>query len=695
MLDQSLLQSHFIGRDGFRWWMGQIAPIDAWQEQNGTGWGNRCKVRILGYHPLDDKELPNQDLPWAQIMLPTTAGSGAANFAQPPKVRPGDVVIGFFMDGDNAQIPVIMGMLGRTDQYSDAGYSNPFSPFTGFTNNVPKPNGKLWPRQTNENKVGSQITPRLLEKDKIDNINQQKVASGKEPDEISASSVIGKQIVFADTCEDTSFKEIKNTVTNLLKDIQDAQKSIEENRQKLNQAVDKITSSLNWVVGQMLDYLYTKLCGDEDAVPKKPGLIPEALKALYDTVFASTLAATGNPGAAHQAGVSALEPFVPAVKALEEAISCVVGNILELIKGVVKELLSSLIQNVKNVVSCVIEQFMGSLVKNIINAVADALSSALSGVASLLGGAFNVIELLQGSTDAIKAIGGLFDCNQDKGKCSGRIKEWVIGYGPKDTSDPTRAFTNILESANALAATAQELSGNINSGLQTFDSLTNAIDVFDPESIFNNTINGISNCYYGPLDSCGQATLNIFGGGGSGASAIPIFGSIRIVQQVEGTINNVLNSASIIGATITNPGSGYVSPPSVTITDPCNLGYGAIAQATINDQGQVTSIYVVSPGEGYPPGDQDNSGVTDVYVESPGSGYSNGDTGSDNLGNEYSLTIDNGRIISAKPINTRGVDEFPVIQINSSTGTGAILRPIFGSIGSSTQEVNKQIDCII
>jgi len=143
MLDQSLLQSHFIGRDGFRWWMGQIAPIDAWEEQNGNGWGNRVKVRILGYHTLDDKDLPNEDLPWAQIMLPTTAGSGAANMAQPPKIRPGDVVIGFFMDGDNAQIPIVMGMLGRTKQYSEAGYSNPFNPFTGFTDNVPKSNGRL------------------------------------------------------------------------------------------------------------------------------------------------------------------------------------------------------------------------------------------------------------------------------------------------------------------------------------------------------------------------------------------------------------------------------------------------------------------------------------------------------------------------------------------------------------------------
>ena len=303
MLDQSLIQSHFIGRDGFRWWLGQIPPLDnVWSEQvSGNGWGNRVKVRILGYHPLDDKELPNEDLPWAQIMLPTTAGSGAANIAQPPKVRPGDTVIGFFMDGDNAQIPIIMGMLGRTDQYSDGGYSNPFSPFTGYTTNISNDGSKLKRDQTNENKAGSQESPVIID-------------PKKSGDKIAASSVVGKEISFADTCEDTSFREIKNTIKNLLKDIEDAQKGIEEVRQKVNGAVDKICSSLNWVVGKMLDYIYTTLCGDENSIPKKTGLIPEALKALYDTVFTSILAATGNPGAAHQAGVSALEPIVPAVK---------------------------------------------------------------------------------------------------------------------------------------------------------------------------------------------------------------------------------------------------------------------------------------------------------------------------------------------------------------------------------------------
>ena len=126
MLDQSLLQSHFIGRDGFRWWIGQVAPEEVQKQLNKDGWGNRLKVRILGYHPEDKEELPNEDLPWAQILLSTSDGTGASNYGTNHKVRPGDVVFGFFLDGDNAQIPVISGCFGRTSQYTDEEYKSPF-----------------------------------------------------------------------------------------------------------------------------------------------------------------------------------------------------------------------------------------------------------------------------------------------------------------------------------------------------------------------------------------------------------------------------------------------------------------------------------------------------------------------------------------------------------------------------------------
>ena len=62
MIENSLMQSNFLGRDGFKWWVGQVAPEEAQGSQiNGDGWGNRVKVRIMGYHPDDEVELKNED----------------------------------------------------------------------------------------------------------------------------------------------------------------------------------------------------------------------------------------------------------------------------------------------------------------------------------------------------------------------------------------------------------------------------------------------------------------------------------------------------------------------------------------------------------------------------------------------------------------------------------------------------------
>ena len=65
MIENSLLKTNFLGKDGFRWWIGQVAPEDAQGDQInqiGNTWGSRVKVRIYGYHPPNETELSNKDL---------------------------------------------------------------------------------------------------------------------------------------------------------------------------------------------------------------------------------------------------------------------------------------------------------------------------------------------------------------------------------------------------------------------------------------------------------------------------------------------------------------------------------------------------------------------------------------------------------------------------------------------------------
>ncbi len=165
-MEDSLLKSNFIGRDGFRWWIGQIPDVKSWEEQaTGGGWGNRYKVRIMGYHPYSTAELPDEDLPWAGVLLPP-GNTGSAHVAKSVKFNQGDVVIGFFLDGDDGQIPIIMGCFGQSDYAAKAaagGGASPFGSFSGYSDYMKKPAASvLKASETNDANSKSQQSPQNL-----------------------------------------------------------------------------------------------------------------------------------------------------------------------------------------------------------------------------------------------------------------------------------------------------------------------------------------------------------------------------------------------------------------------------------------------------------------------------------------------------------------------------------------------------
>lgn len=81
---------------------------------------DRVRVRAIGFHTEDRNELPTEMLPLASFLHSTVEMSS-------PMVLPGDWVIGFFLDGDQAQQPVIMGKLTGvpTSRDNTAGFSDP------------------------------------------------------------------------------------------------------------------------------------------------------------------------------------------------------------------------------------------------------------------------------------------------------------------------------------------------------------------------------------------------------------------------------------------------------------------------------------------------------------------------------------------------------------------------------------------
>ena len=193
MIENSLMQSNFLGRDGFKWWVGQVAPEEAQGKQiNGDGWGNRVKVRIMGYHPDNDVELKNEDLPWAHILKSPEGGSGRAGRGKPTQILPGDNVLGFFLDGDIAQQPVIIGVFSSSTAAAeiskDKTYSQPFVPYTGYTSKI-KPNDNIAQSEAGDQNKLSSPTNRQVDAETAKKIQE---ATGQITK--SASSIVGMTI---------------------------------------------------------------------------------------------------------------------------------------------------------------------------------------------------------------------------------------------------------------------------------------------------------------------------------------------------------------------------------------------------------------------------------------------------------------------------------------------------------------------
>jgi hypothetical protein len=178
---------------------------------------------------------------------------------------------------------------------------------------------------------------------------------------------------------------------------------------------------------------------------------------------------------------------------------------------------------------------------------------------------------------------------------------------------------------------------------------------------------------------CNPPQIKIFGGGGSGASAIPILGNLSG------------ETGSLINVKITNPGSGYTFPPFVEVVDNCKQGYGAICRATIKN-GQVDRIYVESEGENYPVGEVRPQVVTNIDVIDPGIGYQKGDVAVDDQGNEYNTEVYLGSIVKVTPINIKDTTDLPILSVRTRTGSGARLLPTLGD--RPDREVQRVIDCV-
>lgn len=136
-------KKNFIGLEGFIWWIGVV------EDRHDPEQLGRVRVRCFGWHTEDKNKIPTESLPWAHPVIPVNNPA-----AYTPKE--GDMVFGFFMDGDSAQRPAIMGVLpGKPEKKPDyqKGFSDPRTSLGSSPNKIsdssePYPKGKYLKEQT-------------------------------------------------------------------------------------------------------------------------------------------------------------------------------------------------------------------------------------------------------------------------------------------------------------------------------------------------------------------------------------------------------------------------------------------------------------------------------------------------------------------------------------------------------------------
>ena len=563
MIEQGLLNKHFVGRDGFHWWIGQIPNEETWRENlpakteanvnssDYKGFSERFKVRIMGYHTALKSELPDEDLPWATVMYPVTAGGGGGFSSQSANLNQGDFVYGFFLDGEDGQQPVIMGVIGN-NSYEEVMRGIPdtgFVPFQGFNSAdyIPAggvkeaPGGQTIPQ---DKKVSSasltdktQQSPEALndaelasqtanDTDKSET-NPAPIANANDP--LPAANIqqnLQNVIIKIEELRKLKYKAAEG----ILRDLGDVEAQINK---ELEKAAEWIASSMKWVYEQI----------EQNVI----GKINEAMKFAYDLAFP----------AERQAVKKATNTIV-------DKISCFFRKLMGQLFEMMLNFLKDAIDRVINVSECFVDKFVGG----VLGTISGTVSSAMGAITDLISGAVDlggeVLDLGSDIVNMVQDILSFLDCD-DRPRNS-EVNNWSVLSGTGQFS--ASSITGIIDRAKGVAEGAQEL------GFDALDSFNSLTDI-DFEDIF-----AVDQCNVRE-QLCGAPLLQIIGAGAGAA------GNLVIGEAGE-----------ILGVDMISFGAGFDENTKMKVFDPCGRGSGAVIRPVfgVNDNRSNTP----TPGGGTP-----------------------------------------------------------------------------------------------
>ena len=542
---------------------------------------------------------------------------------------------------------------------------------------------------------------------------------------IPDSLVTGKLIIQADPSKDTTLDTMQAKIENTFKDLKSplaAGNSAMDISASLKNASDALSGQMGGMVTNMTEQLTDKIMGSVNG-----GLMAEQNRIYALSVdnfkiefptLGQQLDKMGERSAKIKAAQAFQRPFFESGEKGDEpgildnllnTMGCEPSQIRDALPGVFNDLLSSAVGNVVNTPSCAGQQIIGAATNKVVNMIDSVIKPKLEGIENALNFKLDVKDMLFSGLDMssmASKIPELNVCGTKSGNPSSSAtstNKFVLGQGPKlpsSVANIQNSFNEILDSSaikNKVSSVVGEVSGVV-------DQVSGQVSEFQKEygswNIFGGSSTGgtpLDNCNTGPVESSGPPKVEAFGGGGSGLKAEVILGDYVDKLNNDDIFAPAERTASIVGVRIIESGRGYTSPPIVTFDDEIGQGYGAYGKATIDQNpdsptyGQVTSIYITSKGENYPASDEEDPlYIVGVVIDDPGLGYEDTDTLED-----FELTVVDGQIVNVNVINPKTYNDLPELNINTTTGFGAKLRPLLTLIPPSQQdEVIQVIDCI-
>ena len=684
--------TNFFGRDSFRWWIGQVTDPkkgkwkDSMEKTRAEGGGKeqnynlRCRVRIVGYHDCAD-DLPDDKLPMAHVLLPpnttTTGGAG-----QTMQYQGGEVVVGFFADGDDAQQPIIFGTLFKQPFVADRLTNTEFKKkkqtcFIPYT--PPKT-----VQQSGKQRYNDEWIPKSPMTRNFSDGESVKTQAQKQKE--AATNITLDPII---PCEDNEISKISNTIKDFTRKLQALQALNEANtfidpafggivdiQNEIRLTTNKVHNSMtklvrrgrSWLIQETLDKLSTTL---KDNVPK-----------------------------VNQA------PAGQAVKSLSDIIFCNLEKIQDELLDYLSKSFENMVGQIVDIPVCGVENFLGDMFGQINNVLDTAL-----------GGLFDQLNNIQGGGIAL----------------------------PSETFSKAIKFaniiTNVLDCDNLNCAEPSTFSSKSGVTKKVADSFENILDVSALTSLVNPLVDAMDgaieasptrpNCNTNVLQ-CGPPRVDFIGSAGEGATGSAIVnalgniigvaingtgfgyrrppllsffdscdkgygaGGYPIMGEVTDPLGN--KSLGVVGVVMTDPGQEYLPNSTETdingnvkelVPDP-NASYdGATSYIT-----ELSDVVVANAGYAYTDEDTitveggsvdeeepDEEFGADVPINQPGKA-------------EVQLKIERGHIVGATVVNGGfGFTNLPELTINSETGFGAQLKPVlkFTKVEDAAQSADTDI----